>query len=76
MLYKWVADLPQEQFSELLPLLRRTFARFEPADRRQLGAKAKQGVLVSVTASDDNAPTTINPDRARQTLSVVRELLG
>jgi hypothetical protein len=76
LLYKWVAELPGAQFSELLPILRRTFARFEPADRRQLGAKAKQGTAISIPSSEESGTDSFNDERASQTLGIVRELLG
>ncbi|GAB3688595.1 DUF5682 family protein [Spirosoma flavus] len=75
LLYKWVADLPAEHFSELLPILRRTFARFEPADRRQLGTKARQGISASVVTSSKEV-TAFNTERASQVLGVMNELLG
>jgi len=75
LLYKWVADLPATHFSELLPILRRTFARFDPADRRQLGTKARQGVTAtSPSMTDSEVP--FNTGRAGQVLGIVRELLG
>jgi hypothetical protein len=43
ILYEWVAALPLEAFVEILPILRRTFSRFNPAERRQLGEKVSNG---------------------------------
>ena len=40
MLDAWLRDLSPEHFTELLPLLRRTFSSFETGERRQLGDKA------------------------------------
>jgi hypothetical protein len=34
---RWVAEVDDATFEDLLPLLRRTFARFEQPERRQLG---------------------------------------
>jgi hypothetical protein len=34
----WVAEIGETTFEDLLPLLRRTFSRYEPAERRQIGA--------------------------------------
>lgn len=34
----WLASVPEEAFEDLLPLVRRTFARYQPAERRQIGA--------------------------------------
>ena len=38
----WLRALTPEHFTELLPLLRRTFGSFEPGERRQLGDKARE----------------------------------
>lgn len=38
----WLRALSAEHFTELLPLLRRTFSSFEPGERRQLGDKARE----------------------------------
>ena len=38
----WLRALTPEHFTELLPLLRRTFSSFEPGERRQLGDKARE----------------------------------
>jgi hypothetical protein len=35
----WVSALPGDHFIEVLPLLRRTFSRFAPAERRQMGER-------------------------------------
>ena len=49
----WLRALTPEHFTELLPLLRRTFGSFEPGERRQLGDKAREH------AGDH--PATTNP---------------
>jgi hypothetical protein len=38
---EWITGLRSETFVELLPLLRRTFATFTSAERRQMGEKVK-----------------------------------
>ncbi len=43
VVYEWVAALPYDSFRVLMPILRRTFAQYEPAERRKLGEKAKLG---------------------------------
>lgn len=37
----WICGLSKENFMELLPVIRRTFSNFSPAERRKLGEKAK-----------------------------------
>ena len=49
----WLRALSAEHFTELLPLLRRTFGSFEPGERRQLGDKAREHA--------GDTPATTNP---------------
>ena len=39
----WLAGVPAEAFTDVLPLLRRTFADFEPGVRRSVGELARRG---------------------------------
>lgn len=41
LLYDWVNDLEPLEFQEILPLLRRSFAKLMPAERKKIGAKIK-----------------------------------
>jgi Family of unknown function (DUF5682) len=43
LLYRWMAELEDEVFKHMLPILRRTFAQFPTAERKQIGEKARQG---------------------------------
>lgn len=75
LLYKWVAELPQEYFTELLPILRRTFSQFEPNERKQLGEKAKAGTIIQsleFTTINEN----FNPQFAESVLPMLETLLG
>jgi hypothetical protein len=68
----WVAMLPEDAFTELLPLLRRTFATFEAPERRQLGERVANVnvVLAKVVASETNET------RAALVLPVLKLLMG
>ncbi len=55
LIYGWVSSLSQDIFMELLPLLRRSFAKFEFGERRQIGEKAKKGLV-------DQQPVLISAD--------------
>ncbi|WP_341843450.1 DUF5682 family protein [Chitinophaga caseinilytica] len=71
----WVATLGESDFTEVLPLLRRTFAHFTHPERRKLGEKVKQGggaatVLPSGTTDE------FDFDRGAKGLPVVMNLLG
>lgn len=78
ILYKWIAELEEEHFTELLPILRRTFSKFEPAERRQLGEKAKADILtVSAPSSmTDEVTEAFDIERAKSILPSVKLLLG
>lgn len=49
LIYSWVSSLPDQVFTELLPLLRRAFSAFEYGERRQIGEKAKKGLADAAT---------------------------
>jgi Family of unknown function (DUF5682) len=77
LLYRWVAQLPQDIFIELLPILRRTFSKYEPAERRQLGEKAKSGLVDGTRSSSENADNPyFNTELAEKPISLVAQMLG
>jgi len=43
VVYDWVGGLDRETFTEVLPLLRRTFSNYTNTERRKLGEKVKSG---------------------------------
>lgn len=71
---EWVASLAPETFTQILPLLRRTFAAFTPPEKRKLGEKAKSGGASSGMKTIHG--TDIDAKRAEQGLPVVMQLLG
>jgi hypothetical protein len=82
LVHGWVTSLPYEDFRGLMPILRRTFAQYEPAERRKLGEKAKQGILAVPQASNDT-PVMIQEgaidfdvEVAQRVAGVVRGWLG
>ncbi len=77
LLYKWVFELEHEKFMELLPILRRTFSKFDPSERKQLGEKAKKGVVTGNASSDQVAlPENFHYQRAEEALATIKLLLG
>ena len=75
LLYKWVAELQQDIFTELLPILRRTFSKYAVGERRQLGEKARRGVA----ANGGNSVEFIenfDAELADSVLPLALELLG
>ena len=69
----WVHHLDENNFIQVLPLLRRTFAGFSASERRKLGEKVKRGdsgVKISQVGHD------IAEERAGKGLPVIMQLLG
>ncbi|MGV3531244.1 MAG: DUF5682 family protein [Chthoniobacteraceae bacterium] len=73
----WVGSLTPDHFTEVLPLLRRTFSAFAPAERREMGQLAKKGSSASSHATADvDGDDDIDEDRANRLLPTFAALLG
>ena len=73
VLDRWVATLPERSFTDVVPLLRRTFGAFEATERRQLGRL--------VTGRADARPPApfgweLDAGRTARAVETVRQLLG
>ena len=68
----WVSGLDDEVFDDLLPLVRRTFARFEPGERRQVGTMVSSGGAVARAADDPDLDLV----RGAPAIAKMAELLG
>jgi hypothetical protein len=75
LLYKWVSELQQDTFTELLPILRRTFAKYAVGERRQLGEKARKGVALN-GENDTNLRENFDYELADSVLPLAMKLLG
>jgi hypothetical protein len=73
LLDDWVRSVGDEQFLQVLPLLRRTFATFPIAERRVLGERlrARRGASAPVTAAQRTDFDTV---AATATLPVLRKI--
>jgi hypothetical protein len=74
----WLASLSSEAFVEMLPLIRRAFADFGPAERRKMGEKVKSlrsepGAAVAAKADPTN---DVDPARAALVHPVLSAILG
>lgn len=70
----WVAALTPAHFTAALPLLRRTFSTFQPAERRQMGTRAASGPRP--LAATPGATDALDEDRANRALPLLAQLLG
>jgi hypothetical protein len=75
VLDEWATGLNAEAFTQLLPLLRRTFAQFSPPERRQIGqrAKSKSGGTRPAAAMGIGE---LDEQRAQKVLPAIARLLG
>ncbi|WP_341837537.1 DUF5682 family protein [Chitinophaga pollutisoli] len=71
----WVATLDENNFNQVLPLLRRTFAHFTHAERRRLGEKVKQGCGGAAPLPEETN-FEFDASRAAQSLPVIMQILG
>ncbi|MEV5431453.1 DUF5682 family protein [Streptomyces sp. NPDC052701] len=77
----WLTGVPADAFTDVLPLLRRTFSAYEPGVRRTLGELVRRGPgTPGSTAAEGFGPPGFAPGpdtaRADAVLPVVRLLLG
>lgn len=73
VVYGWVGQLEADSFTEILPLLRRSFAHFTQPERKKLGEKVKTGNKgTTITVSESG----FDHQRARKAIPVVLQLLG
>ena len=59
MIDEWVGTVAEDAFDDLLPLLRRAFARYEKAERRMIGEQLKRGAVFEATAGDFDATRAV-----------------
>jgi Family of unknown function (DUF5682) len=74
LIYTWVTALPDMVFMETLPILRRTFSKFNPTERRQLGEKARHGEVQA--KSETTEILNFDENLAAQGMELVLALLG
>ena len=69
---EWVASVPEQVFEDLMPLLRRTFSRFESGERRQIGAHLRDLGTPRATVTSAG----VDLERGRPAMELVARLLG
>jgi hypothetical protein len=75
---RWLTSLGEEAFVEMLPLVRRAFADFGAAERRQMGEKVKKlrGAAEGAPTKAGVVPDEIDPVRAALVHPVLSQILG
>ncbi|MBT9582794.1 hypothetical protein IV102_05565 [bacterium] len=68
---QWICQLEEERFTEVLPLLRRTFASFPTGVRRNLGQSLKRAATAPAQAG-----TELDQARVALVLPLLRQILG
>jgi hypothetical protein len=71
---EWLAAVPAATFTEVLPLLRRTFGAFATPERRAIGERARNLTVHGGVIVDESGG--IDPERAAAALPVIAQLLG
>jgi hypothetical protein len=72
---EWVSGIAETTFEDLLPLLRRTFSRFQPPERSSIGrqvARLGGGGAAPAAATSER----LDLERARPAVARVAALLG
>jgi hypothetical protein len=69
---RWVTDMPQDAFDNVLPLLRRTIATFSVPERRSIGERILAGRRGRAAA----AAAGIDEDRADLVMPILARILG
>ncbi|HEY5821662.1 MAG TPA: DUF5682 family protein, partial [Propionibacteriaceae bacterium] len=72
LLDAWVNELDDEEFVDLLPLVRRTFATFTGSERRAIGGKIAAGDRPETLSAE----LEFDPERAAVALATVDLILG
>ncbi len=70
----WLSEVRPQVFDDLLPLLRRAFSPYQPAERRMIGDHVRR--LSSGEPGAEVAGDDVDPDRAARAQPVLRLLLG
>jgi hypothetical protein len=78
---EWLAGTPDETFEDLLPLVRRTFSRYQPAERRLIGEHLRElgaggAHRPGDPASRRGGEDPVDLDRAAPAVAAVARLLG
>lgn len=72
----WIRHVADDQFVQVLPLLRRTFAGFPAAERRLLGERLRPSSLAGQSAMDAAADGSFDEAAARHAMTMLDTIWG
>ncbi|GAB7002725.1 DUF5682 family protein [Nocardioides sp. AN3] len=72
----WLGGVDETTFEDLLPLVRRTFSRFQPAERRQIGKRVRRLDGAGAAAGAEATLNALDLERALPAVHAVARLLG
>lgn len=76
LINNWICGLENQVFPELLPILKRTFSEYSPAERRKLGEKARNSSEPGMMQMPKAGEMNYNREDAAKVIPVIRQLLG
>jgi len=65
----WLDAVPEDQFNEMVPVLRRTFAEFSPAEKRKLAYYARHGRKEKISVKRN-----LNQERVRVVMPMLKKI--
>jgi len=71
LLDDWISTLEEQEFIDVLPLLRRTFGQFAGSERRSIGERVRHG-----RAGGRAGEERLDHDRGARAMATVATLLG
>jgi hypothetical protein len=75
LMHQWLAELNDEIFTGLLPLIRRSFTSFSSPERRKLGEKAKNTLSGAAQVAEELS-SNIDHARGARVFPLISQLLG
>jgi hypothetical protein len=76
ILYGWVISLEEKIFLDLVPYLRRAFSKFDHGERKQIGTKAKRGIVQEANVDISKIEENWNEARAIKVFETIKILTG
>lgn len=72
----WLIGLTREAFEQVVPIARRTFSTFEPAERRQIGERLKRSGAADASGDAEASADDYEPERGALVDPVLQLILG